>query len=190
MASEKKRPLVIKPFKPRNTMDSTAAQGIWGNLSRAIDEIHNKNASELSYEELYRNAYNVKESLRLHLEGVAESIVGATDDQLLVELSKRWGDHQVTMVMIRDILMYMDRTYVKQLSRMVVYDLGLQIFRDTIVRHDRVSRRARALALAAALLPLPRSAAAVVRDPLSRFTAACSSQRLRIVRQLRCHTQS
>ncbi|KAG5188131.1 Cullin [Tribonema minus] len=161
MTSDKtKKSLVIKPFKPRNTMDAAAAAGIWGNLSRAIDEIHNKNASELSYEELYRNAYNlvlhkhgellyanVRESLRAHLTRVARAAACVPDEQLLGELSARWADHQVTMVMIRDILMYMDRTYVKQMNRMLVYDLGLQIFRDAIVRHDKVRDRLRALLL-------------------------------------------
>ncbi|CAM9903661.1 unnamed protein product, partial [Heterosigma akashiwo] len=40
-------------------MDRKAAQQIWSALSGAIDEIHNKNASALSFEELYRNAYNL-----------------------------------------------------------------------------------------------------------------------------------
>ena len=40
-------------------MDATQAQHIWTSLRRAIDEIHNKNASVLSFEELYRNAYNL-----------------------------------------------------------------------------------------------------------------------------------
>lgn len=38
------------------------------------------------------------------------------------------------MVMIRDILMYMDRVYVKQSEFDNVYNLGLIIFRDQ-VRH-------------------------------------------------------
>ena len=40
-------------------MDSAQAGQIWKSLRRAIDEIHNKNASVLSFEELYRNAYNL-----------------------------------------------------------------------------------------------------------------------------------
>lgn len=34
---------------------------------------------------------------------------------------------QVTMVMVRDILMYMDRTYVAQNKKTAVYDVGLQV---------------------------------------------------------------
>ena len=40
-------------------MDAKAANKIWMALRSAIDEIHNKNASSLSFEELYRNAYNL-----------------------------------------------------------------------------------------------------------------------------------
>lgn len=35
-------------------MDAAAAQGVLGDLKRAIDEIYKKNASTLSFEELYR----------------------------------------------------------------------------------------------------------------------------------------
>ena len=31
----------------------------WGILERAFEEIHTKNASALSFEELYRNAYKI-----------------------------------------------------------------------------------------------------------------------------------
>ena len=39
------------------------------------------------------------------------------------------------MVMIRDILMYMDRVYVQQNNCENVYNLGLVIFRDKVVRY-------------------------------------------------------
>ena len=66
-----------------------------------------------------------------HHPRVVESV--ATHIRLLAEISVRWNDHHVTMVMIRDILMYMDRTYVPQNKKMAVYDLGLHAFRETQV---------------------------------------------------------
>lgn len=42
------------------------------------------------------------------------------------------------MTMIRDILMYMDRVYVQQNKIDNVYNLGLHLFRDTIVRYDHI----------------------------------------------------
>jgi len=40
-------------------MDANEAREIWNGLAKAIDEIHNQDASLLSFEELYRNAYNL-----------------------------------------------------------------------------------------------------------------------------------
>lgn len=42
------------------------------------------------------------------------------------------------MVMIRDILMYMDRVYVKQNEFDNVYNLGLIIFRDQVSQTHQV----------------------------------------------------
>ena len=44
----------IRPFRPQTQLDNKAAKEVWSFLSRAFDEIYNKNASHLSYEELYR----------------------------------------------------------------------------------------------------------------------------------------
>lgn len=45
------------------------------------------------------------------------------------------------MVMIRDILMYMDRVFVKQNELDNVYNLGLIIFRDQVrgIAHSRLN---------------------------------------------------
>ena len=40
--------------------------------------------------------------------------------------------------MIRDILMYMDRVYVQQHKVENVYNLGLSIFRDQVVRSPKI----------------------------------------------------
>lgn len=45
-----------------------------------------------------------------HLKGIAdEKVVAANDDQFLGSLRAVWNDHKVSMLMIRDILMYMVR---------------------------------------------------------------------------------
>ena len=162
-----------------------------------MDEIHNRNASTLSFEELYRNAYNlvlhkhgnllyegISERLVVHLRrcggrlvrlqrevvsggGQSSSLSAASSGggavaastntselisnnnnnsnttamrggesilqyRLLEELSKAWTEHRITMVMVRDIFMYMDRTYVPQQRKRPVYDLGLWLFRRVV----------------------------------------------------------
>ena len=158
MSSKKK--FTIKPFWPNHQMDAKAADKSWGVLRSAITEIHKHNASSLSFEELYRTAYNmvlhkhgeklyqgVSSILQEHLRGLGQGVADSQDSTLLKELQLTWEDHQVTMVMIRDILMYMDRTFVVHSRRVPVYDMGLKIFREGIVRHTLVKDRLRTILL-------------------------------------------
>ena len=117
-------------------------------------EIHRQNASGLSFEELYRNAYNMvlhkfgdklysglTETITLHLKSVAGEVQAANDEQFLLELKDKWDKHKLSSIMIRDILMYMDRTYVASQKKVPVYERGLQIFRDEVCRNARIKDR-------------------------------------------------
>jgi len=74
-----------------------------------------------------------------HLVGkVKEDVLRALNNNFLQTLNSAWNDHQTSMVMIRDILMYMDRVYVQQNNVENVYNLGLIIFRDQVVRHPSI----------------------------------------------------
>ena len=48
------QPVNLRPFRAHCQMDKEQAQNIWKSLSSAVTEIYNKNASLLSFEELYR----------------------------------------------------------------------------------------------------------------------------------------
>lgn len=135
-------------------MDPNYAENTWKLLKGAIHEIHKQNASGLSFEELYRNAYNMvlhKYGDRLykglhhevdeHLKSVANDVASANDDTFMDALNKAWSDHKISMLMIRDILMYMDRVYVMHHNVHTVYDLGLILFRDNIARSPRIKDR-------------------------------------------------
>lgn len=63
----------------------------------------------------------------------------AVTQNFLETLNKAWTDHTTAMVMIRDILMYMDRVYVEQNRCPKVYDLGLDRFRDDVVNYPPIS---------------------------------------------------
>ncbi|XP_059478079.1 cullin-3 [Neocloeon triangulifer] len=137
----------IRAF-PAN-MDEKYVDTIWSLLKNAIQEIQKKNNSGLSFEELYRNAYTMvlhkrgerlytglKEVVTSHLENkVRQDVLQALNNNFLSTLNMAWNDHQTSMVMIRDILMYMDRVYVQQNDVDNVYNLGLSIFRDQVVRY-------------------------------------------------------
>lgn len=127
-------------------MDEKYVESIWTLLKSAIQEIQKKNNSGLSFEELYRNAYTMvlhkygerlytglKEVVTHHLENkVREDVLRSLHNNFLQTLNLAWNDHQTSMVMIRDILMYMDRVYVQQNDVDNVYNLGLIIFRDQV----------------------------------------------------------
>ena len=74
----------------------------------------------MNFPPCFSNAYNmvlhkcgdvlyngVKNSVDEHLKEVSEEVASAMDDNFLVEINKAWTDHKVSMLMIRDILMYM-----------------------------------------------------------------------------------
>ncbi|KAI9014744.1 Cullin [Gaertneriomyces semiglobifer] len=131
----------------------------WDKLSAAIRVIYNKNASELSFEELYRSAYNMvlhKQGEKLYngvKEVISSLLVDMTRDtitpafpqplpgggltggsEFLKSLRDTWQDHTTCMRMIRDILRYMDYVYVKQTGEVPVYELGLDLYRDVVIR--------------------------------------------------------
>jgi len=145
---------VIQPFKHNQQMDEDYANRTWQTLHDAIREIHRQNASGLSFEELYRNAYNMvlhkfgdklynglTETITQHLQAVAAEVQAANDEQFLPELKDKWDKHKLSSIMIRDILMYMDRTYVAAQKKTPVYERGLQIFREEVCRNPRIKDR-------------------------------------------------
>ena len=141
-------------------MDKQDATKTFDILALAIDEIYNRNASQLSFEELYRYAYNlvlqkygnilydgISSKLTYHLNKTLLALQQTHTSQLLEAIVMAWKEHTITMVMIRDILMYMDRTYVVQQKRRTVYELGLHLFRVTIWEHPSVCKRVGTLLL-------------------------------------------
>ncbi|PKK73724.1 Cullin-domain-containing protein [Rhizophagus irregularis] len=143
--SSRKRPKrkTRPPKKPNAVYQFTDS---WDILAQAFREIHKKNASIL--DKLYNG---VREIITQHLEEVAVSQVvpafplsGASSSQtnpngagranFLKVLKTVWEDHITCMLMLKDILKYMDRVYAKPANVPLVYDLGLDLFRDIIVR--------------------------------------------------------
>uniref|UniRef100_A0A7S3PYP2 Cullin family profile domain-containing protein n=1 Tax=Chaetoceros debilis TaxID=122233 RepID=A0A7S3PYP2_9STRA len=157
-----KKKIQIKPFRARVQMDRHGAEKLWLNLASAMNEIHNRNSSSLSFEELYRAAYNlviqkhgtllykgVTDKLSEQLLATAERLSSAPDSTLLEEVSASFQEHVTTMAMVRDILMYMDRTYVTQQKSRPVFELGLHLYRIIVWEHENVMNRVTELLLQA-----------------------------------------
>lgn len=113
--------MMIVVFSFQMSMDEKYVNSIWTLLKNAIQEIQKKNNSGLSFEELYRNAYTMvlhkhgeklyaglREVVTEHLvHKVRQDVLDSLNNNFLQTLNKAWNDHQTSMVMIRDILMYM-----------------------------------------------------------------------------------
>ena len=122
-----------------NDANNVDINTIWDSLAKAFREIHTKNASSLSFEELYRNAYKLvlkkqgedlynkvvdfeKEWLGQEVKAtVSRSITNDLSDagvaqrkeageRFLRSLRQSWEDHQTSMGMLTDVLMYMVST--------------------------------------------------------------------------------
>nr|CAB3480135.1 unnamed protein product [Digitaria exilis] len=154
MNGQKKRGPRIEPFRHRVETDPKFFDKSWKKLHDAIREIYNHNASGLSFEELYRTAYNMvlhkfgpklyeklTENMKEHLEEMRTCVEAAQGGLFLEELERKWNDHNKALTMIRDILMYMDRTYIPTNKKTPVFDLGLELWRDTIVRSPMIHGR-------------------------------------------------
>jgi cullin 3 len=63
------------------------------------------------------------------------------DENLLSTLLRSWEEHRRAISMIRDIVMYMDRTYVSQHKLLPIYDTGLTIFRTVIINNSLVKEK-------------------------------------------------
>ena len=80
-------------------------------------------------------------TLTAHLCGVAAQVEQAHGVAFLPELRQHWVDHNKSMQSIRDILMYMDRTYVPQQDKLPVHELGLSLWKEHVVRSPRIHER-------------------------------------------------
>jgi cullin 3 len=84
----------------------------------------------------------VVETIRAHLTGRAESLRGVPDDTLLQRVKEVWEAHGREMSLVRDILMYMDKTFVPtNPSRKVIWDQGLSLFRGCVLGHSGLRGR-------------------------------------------------
>ncbi|RWR89492.1 cullin-3A-like protein isoform X1 [Cinnamomum micranthum f. kanehirae] len=154
MSTQKRRNFKIEAFKHRVELDPKYAEKTWKVLEHAIHEIYNHNASGLSFEELYRNAYNMVLhkygdklysglviTMTWHLKEISRSIEAAQGGLFLEELNRKWEEHNKALQMIRDILMYMDRTYVPSSNKTPVHELGLNLWRDNIIHSGKIQTR-------------------------------------------------
>ena len=76
-----------------------------------------------------------------HLKDISKDIDAAQGGFFLEELNRKWADHNKALQMIRDILMYMDRTFIPSTHKTPVHELGLNLWRDNIIHSSKIQTR-------------------------------------------------
>lgn len=134
-------------FKNAEQMSVPEVDRIWSNLQQGFQQILTDDATSLSFEELYRSAYNMvihkhgpklhdglTQVIRAHLANRSKIIASAADaGALLVALSREWDHHKKVMRMLRDVLMYVDRNFATQFNKPSTIDVGLNLFQTCIM---------------------------------------------------------
>ena len=145
----------------------------WEILRSALTDIHNKNASQLSFENLYRASYKIvlrkkgqllyervkafeEEWFRVHVlpriaELVSSNLVSIallqmpgssaherreTGERFLRGIRSTWEDHNMSMNMIADVLMYLERSYTAESKQPSIFAATIGLFRDHILRNS------------------------------------------------------
>ncbi|RKP32005.1 Cullin-domain-containing protein [Metschnikowia bicuspidata] len=140
------------------TTESFNYEASWRDLADAIEQIQQKNVSTLLYEQLYRKAYavvlgkcgaklysNVSELITKHLLSrrlavleVLETSFTNTNEEFLKVVVQEWSEHLQMMKFISDVLMYLNRAYVKENKKLLTYDLGIVLFDVSFLRYNNM----------------------------------------------------
>ncbi|KAF7549457.1 hypothetical protein G7046_g8339 [Stylonectria norvegica] len=158
--------------RPNGSGEGADFEACWNMLREALRDIHNKNCSRLSFEELYRAAYKIvlkkkgevlydrvkefeemwfaqhvipkievlvtKSLINIGVDKTASTSVNErrqTGEKFLKGLRDTWEDHNMSMNMTADILMYLDRGYTQlETQRAPIFATTIALFRDHILR--------------------------------------------------------
>ncbi|XP_071069526.1 cullin-4B-like [Dasypus novemcinctus] len=149
--------LVIKNFKDKPLLLEKYTEKTWKKLKEAVQAIQKNTSVKYSLEELYQHvenlcSYNLSANLYQQLRLLCEEHIKAQihqfrEDSLdtepfLKKMDKCWQDHGRQMVMIRNIFLFLDRTYVFQISVLSsIWDMGLELFKSFIICDQKVQSR-------------------------------------------------
>ncbi|XP_054553730.1 cullin-4B-like [Talpa occidentalis] len=146
--------LVIKNFKDKHIMLENYTEETWQKLKEAVQAVQNNISTEYSLEELYQSvenlcSYNLSANLYERLRQICEKHIKAQIQQFsedsmdngpfLKKMDKCWQDHGRQMIMIRNIFLFLDRTYIFQFSMLSsIWDMGLELFKSHIICEQSV----------------------------------------------------
>ncbi|GBF89461.1 hypothetical protein Rsub_02033 [Raphidocelis subcapitata] len=150
--------LLIKPLKQQPKLPENFEQDTWARLEDAVDAVHRKRAVACSLEELYRAVedmctHKMQDGLYRRLQAacdahISRALAGLQEQVQLDPVSfldradAVWQDYCASMLTVRCIFLYLDRTYVMGLPGLrSLFDMGLQLLRAHLERNPQVEAR-------------------------------------------------
>ncbi|SCU87323.1 LAMI_0D05622g1_1 [Lachancea mirantina] len=139
----------VKIRSPRafNSQGATEFNDQWPFLEKAIFEIFDGRTHQLSFEKLYNVVYgmvlrrngaelyeNVRATLRSLMIAARTGELARNDPDLLEKLVKVWEKQCESLQAVSDVMMYLDRVFCKENRQLLIFDMGLELFRDEIVK--------------------------------------------------------
>ena len=139
----------------RDTLNQDQAMQHWNTIKDAIQKIYAQKASSLSYEELYRTAYNlvlykhgemlydnVRKTTIEMLHPIAKRMINMPDEDLLKEITNVWALQKNVIIMIKDILLYMDKNFVpKHKNVQNVYSMQTNQFKTHVILNSQIKKK-------------------------------------------------
>ena len=135
-------------------MNKDQASTNWETIRDAIQKIYMKEASTLSYEELYRTAYhlvlykhgqmlydNVKDTTVRLLRPIAEELANTHHARFLVDYNQKWKETKMCIDMIRDILLYMNKNFVPKYNLPLVENMQYSQFKHHVILNPTLKTR-------------------------------------------------
>lgn len=142
--------MVIRPFKQQPKLPADFESLTWAKLQSAIQAVHSQTAALQSKEELYRAVedmcvhklsarlyQNLYHECELHINDNVDSLIAAgqrSDNLLFLQaFDTVWRHHCEQMNTLRNIFLYLDRTYALQTGGVkAIWDFGLALFNERL----------------------------------------------------------
>lgn len=142
--------LVIKPLRSRPKLPENFRDANWENLSEAVHAIQDERTVSASLEQLYRNVEDVcmqnhadwlynrlEEECDIHASKTLELITSWLSLEampFLEHVKGTWERYCSQLILIRQVFMYLDRTYLLTKSEhRSTFDMGLSYFRGHLL---------------------------------------------------------
>ena len=136
-------------------MTELEAEQAWQGMKSGFHDIFLKRSGCLSFEELYRSAYNlvihkhgkklyagVKDLVHDRVTLIAHDLRNLPDgEEFLIAVGGVWQEFNNQMRMISDVLMYMDRNFVVQQKQLNTKEMSLRIFQEIVLMDSEIGVR-------------------------------------------------